>query len=630
MCGIAGIVDIVSNRPIEPARLKAMMDAIAHRGPDGEGAFVEPGVAIGHRRLAVIDIEGGAQPFQTADGLGILTYNGEIYNYLDCASTSIFKDGFFRTRSDTEVLAEGLTLEGPEFTDRLRGMFAFAHWRRDLRQLLLARDRLGERPLYYAETPDGFIVFASEIQAVLASGMVANEIDDAAFSDYLVYGYVPEPKSIYKSIRKLRPGERLIATRGGSIRLERYWLASFSLADQTQSFDDAAVELADRLDEAVRVQMISDVPIGAFLSGGVDSSAIAASMALAGNSAKVCTVGFEDAATDERSFARAVAERYGLAQTVEMMALDAGSLIPRIARAYGEPFADSSALPTYQVCAAARRMATVALSGDGGDETFVGYRRYPMVAAEMRTRRAIPAALRRLLFAPAGAIYPKADWAPRFLRARTTLQSLGEDDAAGYARAIGMNLPERVRGLLSTECLHALGDYDSVCVIENAARSLPPEIVTDPVRYAQAIDLETWLPGRMLTKVDRASMAHGLEVRAPFLDPELVGWANGLPTSFKLKDGLGKRVLKRAMEARLPNDILYRPKQGFALPLKQWLANPHGPLDAFLASPRWKADGRFNEAAVEKMAARHRAGVSDCSNELWTLIMWDAFLETAA
>ncbi len=627
MCGIAGIVDLKAAREINPAQLKAMTDAIAHRGPDGEGAVIEPGLAIGHRRLSIIDRDGGAQPFETADANGVLSFNGEIYNFGALRAQSPGRA--YRTRSDTEVLAEGLNADGADFIHSLRGMFAFAYWDRNTRELLLVRDRLGEKPLYYALTDDGFLVFASEIGALLASGLVEDALDEEAIADYFLYGYVPEPKTIYRGVAKLRPGELLAATRGGSPRLTRYWRASHAFADPAPPFGAAADELATRLDGAVRAQLVSDVPLGAFLSGGVDSSAIAASMALQGQRAQVCTVGFDIAAADERVYARQVAERYGLDQTEEVMSLDATALIPRIARAYGEPFADSSALPTYRVCEAARRMVTVALSGDGGDEAFVGYRRYPMFAAEARARDAIPAALRRLLFAPAGALYPKLDWAPRFLRAKTTLQALGEDAHAAYARAAGLNLPERIAKMMSGDFRRMLGGYDPTSVMEAAAKDMPADVAADPVRYAQGIDLETWLPGRMLTKVDRASMAHGLEVRTPFLDPDLVTWANGLPTDYKLKDGVGKRVLKRAMEPRLPHEILYRPKQGFALPVRQWLRAKDGPLGALLSSTRWREDGRFDGAAVDRMAAKHRAGAADYSQELWTLIMWDGFLGSA-
>lgn len=623
MCGVAGIVDLRAERDIDPQRLRAMTEAIAHRGPDGEGAVIEPGLAIGHRRLSIIDLKGGAQPFETADKNGVLSFNGEIYNFVDLRTNA--PNRAYRTRSDTEVLAEGLAAIGADFVHSLRGMFGFAYWDRKAQELLLVRDRLGEKPLYYAETADGCLVFASEIRAVLASGLLDDAFDEEAVADYFLYGYVPDPKTIYRSVRKLRPGERLIAPRGGTPRLERYWRASYALAE-APPFEAAAGDLMSRLDNAVRAQLVSDVPLGAFLSGGVDSSAIASSMALQGRRAQVCTVGFDNAAADERVYARQVAERYGLDQTEEVMSLDAASLIPRIAQVYGEPFADSSALPTYRVCEAARRMVTVALSGDGGDEAFVGYRRYPMFAAEARARDAIPAHLRRLLFAPAGAIYPKLDWAPRFLRAKTTLQALGEEPYAAYARAAGLNLPERIAKMMSGDFKRTLGGYEPASVVEEAAKDIPPEVAADPVRYAQAIDLETWLPGRMLTKVDRASMAHGLEVRTPFLDPELVAWANGLPTDYKLKDGVGKRVLKRAMEPRLPHEILYRPKQGFALPVREWLRAKGGPLDALLASTRWREDGRFDAAAVDRMVARHRARAADYSQEVWTLMMWDGFL----
>ncbi|MEK7265766.1 MAG: asparagine synthase (glutamine-hydrolyzing), partial [Pseudomonadota bacterium] len=520
MCGIAGIFDLKGDRAINQAALKRMTDAIAHRGPDGEGFFIAPGIGFGHRRLAIIDIEGGAQPFIASDGASALTYNGEIYNYRDLRTLHAERGVPLKTRSDTEALAEGFLREKIRYLDQVRGMFAFGFWNASDRRLTLARDRFGEKPLYYAETPDGFLIFASEIGAIRASGLTPLIHSPEALHDYFLYGYVPDPKTIYQGVFKLPPGSMLEARRGEEISIARYWRAHFE-PDYSMTIESARKSLLELFDDAVASELESEVPLGAFLSGGVDSSSIVASIAQTRRSLTTCTIGFDDAASDERAYARATAARYSTNHTEEVVRIDASSLIDRIAGVYGEPFADASALPTYLVSAAARKHVTVALSGDGGDEIFGGYRRYAMFRGEEAFRRAAPHLLRQATFGVAGAIYPKLDWAPRPFRLKTTLQALGENSANAYARAVSVSLPDRLGRLLSADFTKGLGGYDPVSPILDAAGAG----ALDPVGLAQKIDIETWLPGRMLTKVDRASMAHGLEVRAPFLDHRLAEWA---------------------------------------------------------------------------------------------------------
>lgn len=621
MCGIAGIVDLRGLREIDRRALQRMTDALAHRGPDGEGFFTAPGVGFGHRRLAIIDIEGGAQPFEPQGAAGALTYNGEIYNYRELADALTQSGLALLTRSDTEVLAEGLARHGAPFVERLRGMFAFAYWDATADTLTLVRDPIGEKPLYYAETADGFLVFASEIGALAASGLFARAPDPQAMADYFLYGFIPDPKTIYMGVRKLEPGTILTARRGAPTRLERYWRPVFSATDSI-GFEEAQDELLAHLDDAVRSQMISDVPLGAFLSGGVDSSAIVAAMAETGATIKTCAIGFDNAATDERTYARQVANLFGADHAEEIATLDAAAMIDDIAVVYGEPFADASALPTFLVAKLARRHVKVALSGDGGDEVFGGYRRYPFFVGEERVRAVAPLAVRRATFGLAGALYPKLDWAPRPLRFKTTLQGLARPRAESYARAMAANNPERMNALLSADFRASLAGYRPQSVVESAMR----DETDHPLLAAQRADFATWLPGRMLTKVDRASMAHGLEVRPPLLDRRLVEWAGRLDPSFKLGRGEGKRVLKAALERRLPRDILYRKKQGFAPPLAAWLRARNGPLARLFQSKSWRECGVIDARAVEKLAAAHQKGAVDAGQELWTLIMFDAFL----
>ncbi len=621
MCGIAGIFDLKGERDVDRAALKRMTDAVAHRGPDGEGYFEAPGVGFGHRRLAIIDIEGGAQPFHAQGGRGVITYNGEIYNFQELARELGAKGVRFSTRSDVEVLVEGLARSGSRFINALSGMFAFGWWDAAGKSLTLARDRMGERPLYYATTADGFLLFASEIGAIAASGLIRLELDPEAVSDYFLYGFVPDPKSIYKGVRKLPPGSTLVASRRAPLKEAVYWRPPFA-PERGRDFESACEELLCLLDEAVRSQMISDVPLGAFLSGGVDSSAVVSAMAAAGGKVRTCTVGFEEEAFDERPFAREISRIFSTDHHEDVAALDAAALIDKIARVFGEPFADPSALPTYLVAGLARKHVTVALSGDGGDEIFAGYRRYPFFVSEERVRSLAPLPLRQATFGAVGAVYPKLDWAPRPMRLKTTLQALGEPRARAYAHAMAANLPQRIGRILSKDFVAALAGYEPESVVEAAmGRDEHPLIA------AQRVDLATWLPGRMLVKVDRAAMAHGLEVRPPLIDHRVVEWAGRLDPTFKLDGGAGKRVLKAALERRLPREILYRKKRGFAPPVADWLRRAGSPLERLKSSPAWRETGMLHSKAVEEMADSHRRGLADCAQELWTVVMFDAFLQ---
>ena len=621
MCGIAGIFDLKGDRTIDQSALKRMTDALAHRGPDGEGFFIAPGIGFGHRRLAIIDIDGGAQPFIASDGESALVYNGEIYNYRDLRAEHAARGVRLKTRSDTEALAEGLLRDKNAYLDKVRGMFAFAFWNAGERRLTLARDRFGEKPLYYAETPDGFLLFASEIGAIRAAGLAPLTHSPDALHDYFFYGYVPDPKTIYKGVFKLPPGSLLLARRGETVAVTRYWRARFE-PDRAMTLATARRSLLEIFDDAVASELESEVPLGAFLSGGVDSSSIVASIAHCGRSLTTCTIGFDDEASDERGHARATAARYSTNHFEDVVNLDASSLIDRIAGVYGEPFADASALPTYLVSAAARKHVTVALSGDGGDEIFGGYRRYAMFRHEETLRRAAPHFLRQATFGAAGALYPKLDWAPRPFRLKTTLQALGERSTSAYARAVSACLPDRLTRLLSAEFAYSIREYNPVSPILDAAGACD----LDPVSLAQKIDIGTWLPGRMLTKVDRASMAHGLEVRAPFLDHRLAEWAFKLPLRLKIGAGGGKCILKAAQEDRIDKEILYRPKQGFSPPLAKWLRDPTGPVGRLRESRLWSDTACFDPGEARSMIDRHQRGVSDNSQELWMLIMFDAFL----
>lgn len=623
MCGIAGLFDLRGSREPDRAILRRMTDALDHRGPDGQGRHIEPGVALGHRRLAVIDPGAGKQPFTSQGGKTVLTFNGEIYNHRALRGEVERGGRQLRTRCDTEVLAELLDMRGTDALPSLHGMFAFAAWNPREETLILARDRFGEKPLYYAQTRDGLLVFASEMGAIIASGLIQPMIAPDAVADYLFYGYVPDPDTIYDGVARLPAGHSLTVRRGRAVPSPRPWFELTQAPEHDVPLDVSAAETLTLLDQAVGRQREADVPLGAFLSGGVDSAAIVASLSERPGDTVTCTMGFEADSHDERRYAAQVAAQFGTRHHEEVAQLDVAGLLPRIAATYGEPFADSSALPVFLLCEAARKHVTVALSGDGADELFAGYSRYGAFAKEALIRNALPSGLRAATFGRAGRLYPKLDWAPKKLRLRTTLQALGEDAAPSYARAVSAVLPDVCRAMLAP----ALRDVRPQRHIEAAWADANTD---DPLVAAQAADIATWLPGRMLVKVDRASMAHGLEVRAPFLDADLAAHAAALPRPARRHDGIGKRALKTALAGRLPDDLLHRPKQGFDAPTDVWFKERDGALGtALMALTAWQDSGFFEPGTVAKMADAHRLGRGRHGQALWSVLMFDAFLETA-
>lgn len=625
MCGITGIFDTRGRREIDRVRLQRMNDSQSHRGPDGEGLHIEPGVGLGHRRLSIIDIATGQQPLYNEDKSVVVVFNGEIYNYQQLIPELQALGHVFHTRSDTEVIVHAWEAWGEKCVDRFRGMFAFALYDRNCDTLFLARDRLGVKPLFYSLLPDGQLLFGSELKSLLAHGGVDKTIDPLAVEEYFGLGYVSEPRSIFSSVRKLPAAHCLKIVRGAPVGTgERYWDVRFSL-DSPISLADACEELRERLTQVVKLRMISEVPLGAFLSGGVDSSAVVATMAkISSEPVNTCSISFDDPAFDESAYANMVADRYHTNHFVGHVASDDFDLIDVLAGTYDEPYADSSAIPTYRVCQLARTKVTVALSGDGGDETFGGYRRYRMHLMEEKLRSRLPLGLRRSIFGPLGRLYPKADWAPRFLRAKTTLQSLARSPVEAYAESMAFVKEPLRREMFSNQFGACLGGYRAMSVLqEHAARAA----TDDPLALVQYIDMYTYLIGDINTKVDRASMAHSLEVREPLMDHELVEWAATLPSRLKLQGGEGKFVFKKAMEPLLPEDVLYRPKMGFAVPLSRWFRGPlKDRVRESVLGERLLDTGMFNRRTLEHMVQSHQSGVRDYSTPLWTLLMFDAFL----
>lgn len=604
-----------------------MMAAIAHRGPDGEGAHVEDGAALGHRRLAIVDIEGGKQPFYDDDGQYVLLFNGMIYNFRSVAEELKSRGHVFRTNSDTEVLLHAYIEWREDCLDRLSGMFGFAIYDQRRRELFCARDRFGEKPFYYATSPDGFFLFGSELGAIEAGLDATPEICADAVADYFAFGYVPDPKTIFRDVFKLPPAHCMALKAGAAERAptpRRYWRLDFSPSDDLAAKSDEAIsaELIERFRASTMAMQVADVPLGAFLSGGVDSSGVVAMMATGGvRDIETCSIGFDDPAYDESGYAREVAKLFGTRHNEKIVSVDAVGMIDRIARAYGEPFADPSAFPTYLVSEVARERVTVSLSGDGGDEIFAGYRRYAFHVAEERLKSRLPGALRAPVFGALAGVYPKLDWAPRFLRARATFEALSKDAVGGYFRALAVTPTTEWRRLRGEALDFA---YDPSAQMRAAAETAGG---ADPLGRIQTIDLNFSLPGGMLTKVDRASMAHGLEVRAPFLDHEFAQWAARLPASKKIDGFEGKAALKRALEAYLPRDILYRPKQGFSMPIAAWLRGPLRDrlMDAVGGAPLSGA-GFLDRKNLTALANAHVSGARDHSRILWAVMMFDAFL----
>ena len=628
MCGIAGLFDLRGRRDFPRDLIGRINDIQFHRGPDEGAVHLEPGLALGHRRLSIIDVATGQQPLFNEDGTVAVVFNGEIYNFQELVPELQALGHVFRTRSDTEVIVHAWEAWGEACVTRFRGMFAFALHDRNRQTLFLARDRMGVKPLFYAAIDDGSVIFGSELKALTAHPGVVRDIDPLAVEEYFALGYVAEPRSIYRGVLKLPPAHTLTIKRGAPLSApRRYWDVRFSL-DSHIGPQDAMVELRERVKDAVRVRLMSEVPLGAFLSGGVDSSAVVACMAtLSDDPVRTCAIGFADPAFNEADFAQSVASRYRTAHHLEVIAGEDHGLIDRLAWLYDEPFADSSAIPTYRVCELARKHVTVALSGDGGDESLGGYRRYRLHVNEQAVRDALPMALRGPLFGTLGAIYPKLDRLPRALRAKTTFQALALDAAGAYAHSVSVMREDERMALYSPAFRKALGGYRAAEVFRNHAQRAGTD---DPLALIQYIDYQTWLTGDINTKVDRASMAHSLEVREPLMDHTLIEWLATLPSSLKVRKGEGKWIFKKALEPLLPHDVLYRPKMGFSVPLARWLRGPlKDRLVAVCGGQRIADTGYFDTDSLAGMVDAHLAGRRDFSAPLWSVLMFDAFLANA-
>ena len=616
MCGIAGIVE-VGGRGVDRALLTAMTTAQAHRGPDGDGFVCRGGVGLGHRRLAIIDLVTGDQPMPNDDQSIWIVFNGEIYNYRELRTELEARGSRFRTQSDTEVILRAYEAYGADCVTRLRGMFAFAVLDERARQVFLARDRVGIKPLVYHW--DGRrLLFASELKGILQAANVPRDLDLEALGEYLGYHYVAAPRTIFRAVRKLPPASTLtVSLDGGAPRVARYWTLRF--APQPRVSEDEWIEgLKAQLAHAVRSHMISDVPIGAFLSGGLDSSTVVALMAQASSTpVRTFSIGFAETDFDELAYARQVAARYGTDHYELVVKPSALDVLPKLAWHFDEPFADSSAIPTYYVSKITREHVTVALSGDGGDENFAGYRRY--ARAQQLHERLDHGMLRLaqpLLRLAAGAL-------PVGAPGQAYAGFLGAGELGRYHRLMTYERSETLRHLLTSDLRGSVAAPGPAGFARLVAELGAPDYVS----ALQLIDIHTYLPEDILTKVDRASMAVSLESRVPLLDHVLMEYAATIPSSLKLREGQGKHILKRAMASSLPGDILTRRKMGFGVPLGEWFRGELRELvrDVLLSRVA-RERGMFRPAAIARLLDAHEAGRRDYSARLWALVCLELWM----
>ena len=616
MCGICGLF-APGTGTVDRSLVERMTRTIVHRGPDDEGIHVKGPVGLGFRRLSIIGIETGHQPMFTEDGRLAIIFNGEIYNYRELRRELEARGHRFRTETDTETILLGYREWGADSVRRLRGMFAYAVWDEAAGTLFLARDRLGIKPLYYAW--DGRTLrFGSEIKTMLEDPAFRPTLDPLALDEYLTYLYVPAPRSIYREVRKLRPGHTLTATARG-VEEREYWDLDIR-PGPARSEGEVVEELRDVLCDAVDCHLMSEVPLGAFLSGGIDSSAVVATMAkLSDKPVRTESIGFREDAYDELPFARQVAQAFGTDAHEKIVEAHAADILDALAWHYDEPFADSSMVPTWYVSQAARERVVVCLSGDGGDENFAGYRRMRFDYLENRIRSRIPRWVRRGVLAPVAAAYPKADRLPRVFRGKTLLTNLTLPPERAYHNTMRWFTPAMKARLYRPHLRAAVGDHDAFSVQEEFFRRSEG---WHPLSRIQYVDFKTYLPDDILAKVDRASMAHSLEVRVPLLDHRFVEHVAAIPADLKIKNGTGKYVFKRALQGMLPDEVLTRRKMGFSVPLDLWFRGElRAPFEERVLAPGSFVESLFEPAAVRALWEEHQAGTRDRSYPLWGLLV---------
>ncbi|MBX5479991.1 MAG: asparagine synthase (glutamine-hydrolyzing) [Pyrinomonas methylaliphatogenes] len=615
MCGITGFVNLQNgfDRAEASQTLDRMCRVITHRGPDDQGVLVTDQVALGMRRLSIIDLAGGHQPIFNEDGTVAVIFNGEIYNYREIKRELEARGHRFRTNSDTETIVHAYEEYGFDCVDHFRGMFAFAIWDERARRLFIARDRVGKKPLYYTLTPQRSLIFGSELKALLEHPEVEREIDYAALDAYLTFGYVPDPLCIFRRVRKLPPGHRLIFA-NGEIKIEQYWDFDYCPIEG-RSEEEWIEELRACLEDAVRVRLIADVPLGAFLSGGVDSSTVVGLMARAGvRPVKTFSIGFNEDSYNELKYARLAAKRFETDHHEFIVTPSICQIVDDLAWHFDEPFADSSAIPTYMVSKMARDYVTVVLSGDGGDELFAGYTRYAVDSRRAVFER-LPRPLRRGVMQPVSRFLPHGFWG------RNYLYNIALDSLDRYIDNVSVFTALAKEKLYSDDLkarLRQAGADATALFRERAAKMC----ADDSINRLLYLDSKTYLPGDILVKVDRMSMAVSLEARAPLLDHRLIELVGRIPPELKFKDGKLKYIFKRAVEGIVPPEILHRPKQGFGVPIDEWInAQLREQIRDTLMSSRARQRGYISLNYVQTLLEEHENGRRDHSTRLWTLFM---------
>jgi len=620
MCGIAGYITFNNHDPQkERLRIQRMTKALAHRGPDADGFYLDTKAALGHRRLCVIDRSGGKQPMElVAKDRLIIVYNGEVYNFIEIREELKTKGHRFNTQSDTEVILVAYLEWGKDCVKKFNGMFAFAIWNVDNNTLFLGRDRVGKKPLFYGFNGKTFS-FASELKALLAGGFCTDEINLNALDCYFCFGYIPASEVIFKGVQKLPAAHTLTVTEKG-IQKDRYWLLTCGNR-KYRSIEEATEDFEELLDKAVDCRMMSEVPLGAFLSGGIDSALIVSSMAKCiNNKVLTNTIGFEDEKFNEIPTARAVADHFHCDHREFVVKPNVAGILHKIAWHFDEPFADSSSVPTWYLCQMAKQNVTVVLSGDGGDESFGGYTfRYLPHLLESKIRSVFPSSIRSLIFGSIGAIYPASSKLPKPLRLKTIFKNLAVDDCEAFMRDLVWLLPEERNKFYSSDFLHALHGFTPFMAvapyyIENDALSA--------MAKAQYADINFYMTDDVLVKVDRMSMAHSLEVRSPLLDYRILEFAAGLPDKYKLNRSKGKLVLRRLAEKRCPPQVNRQPKLGFSIPAADWLRKELKDIvEESLGSKNSIIWSIFKKRELDRAWSRHLTGQKDYNVFLWGLIM---------
>ncbi len=607
--------------PADRGLLARMCDQLVHRGPDASGYYCAEGVALGHRRLSIIDLAGGDQPIGNEDGSLQVVFNGEIYNYRELRSGLERRGHRFLTRSDTEVLVHLYEEVGEKLPEHLNGMFAFAIWDARRQELFVARDRLGKKPLYYSHDVPGLpFVFGSELKALTALPQFNAAINPRAVADFLSFSYIPDPDSIYERVHKLPPAHSLTVSRTGT-RLRRYWAPDFQPNERLR-LEETTAELRALAADAVACRMESDVPLGAFLSGGVDSSAVVGFMASRGsNAVKTFSIGFTDDQFDELYYAHIAAQFSHTDHHEKVVTPSIEEALGQLATQFDEPFGDSSAIPMLYLARMTRQHVTVALSGDGADELFGGYRRYRFGVIEERLRQRFPEWFRCSVIRAGARLYPKFDYLPQVFRAKTLLTNLAQTIGDAYFTSMTAFRDRGLSAVLSPDAQSALGGYsprNAFSARFHSVRHLPP------LEQMQAVDLETYLPGDILVKVDRTTMAHSLESRAPWLDYRIAELACRLPSAFKIDGSASKFIFKQAVTPHVPRALLTRKKMGFSVPLAGWLRGSLKPVfESLVLNPEMTEFICLPE--VRRVWNEHQSGYHNHDRKLWNLLTFAAW-----